>query len=68
MRQMYADTAAHQRPREIQRMKVGICAPYLNTYGGGEKYICTLAKILNENFTVVFLFLKILMCLNWKGD
>jgi len=33
-------------------VKIGIYAPYLETYGGGEKYICTIAKMLSENHDV----------------
>jgi glycosyltransferase involved in cell wall biosynthesis len=36
-------------------MKIGIYAPYLNTYGGGEKYICELTKVLSERFDVDFI-------------
>ena len=35
-------------------MKIGIYAPYLNTYGGGEKYICKIAEILSEKCNVEF--------------
>ena len=36
-------------------MKIGIYAPYLNAYGGGEKYICKIAEILGEKNDVNFL-------------
>lgn len=36
--------------------KAAIYTPYLDTYGGGEKYMMTIAEILSENFDVdVFL-------------
>lgn len=37
-------------------MKVGIYTPYLDTLGGGERYMMTIAEILSEKFSVdVFL-------------
>jgi len=39
-------------------MKIGIYAPYLNTYGGGEKYICKIAEILSEKNSVEFIVLE----------
>ena len=38
-----------------EKMKVGIYAPYLNTCGGGEKYICTIAEILSKKCDVEFI-------------
>lgn len=39
-------------------MKIGIYAPYLNAYGGGEKYICKIAEILSEKNSVEFIVLE----------
>jgi len=36
-------------------MKIGIYTPYLNTYGGGEKYICKIAEILSKEHDVEFI-------------
>ena len=36
-------------------MKIGIYAPYLNTCGGGEKYICKLSEVLSEKHDVFFI-------------
>lgn len=36
-------------------MKIGIYAPYLDTYGGGERYICQIAKILGKENDVDFI-------------
>jgi len=33
-------------------MKIGIYAPYLETCGGGEKYICAIAEVLSEDHDV----------------
>lgn len=39
-------------------MKIGIYAPYLEVYGGGEKYICKIAEILSEKNDVEFIVFK----------
>lgn len=39
-------------------MKIGIYAPYLNVYGGGEKYICKIAELLSEENNVEFVIFK----------
>ena len=39
-------------------MKIGIYAPYLETYGGGEKYICKIAEILSKKNDVEFIVFK----------
>lgn len=39
-------------------MKVAIYSPYLNTYGGGEKYIATIAEFLSRNNEVDLLLDK----------
>ncbi|MCD6429445.1 glycosyltransferase family 4 protein [bacterium] len=39
-------------------MKVGIYAPYLETCGGGEKYICKIAEILSKDNNVEFIVFK----------
>lgn len=36
-------------------MKIAIYSPYLNTAGGGEKYMLTIAEILSKNLEVDFL-------------
>lgn len=36
-------------------MKIGIYAPDLSAYGGGEKYICKIAEILSEDNDVEFI-------------
>ena len=36
-------------------MKIGIYAPDLSAYGGGEKYICKIAEILSEKNDVEFI-------------
>ncbi len=33
-------------------MTIGIYSPYLDTLGGGERYMCTLAAVLSRNHTV----------------
>lgn len=37
-------------------MKAAIYSPYLDTFGGGEKYMLTIAQILSENYSVDLLF------------
>lgn len=37
-------------------MKAAIYSPYLDTFGGGEKYMLTIAQILSKNFSVDLLF------------
>ena len=39
-------------------MKIGIYAPYLQAYGGGEKYICKIAELLSEENEVEFIVFK----------
>lgn len=39
-------------------MKIGIYAPYLDVFGGGEKYICKIASILSKENDVEFLVFK----------
>lgn len=39
-------------------MKIGIYAPSLEAYGGGEKYICKLAETLSKKNSVEFIFFK----------
>ena len=41
--------------RSGEKMKIGIYAPYLNTCGGGEKYVCKIAEILSEDNNVEFI-------------
>lgn len=36
-------------------MKVGIYTPYLNSFGGGERYMLTLAEVLSLNYSVELL-------------
>jgi len=36
-------------------MKIGIYTPYLNSFGGGEKFICRMAEVLRETFDVEFI-------------
>jgi len=42
----------------VKKMKIGIYTPYLNAYGGGEKYICKIAEILSEKNSVEFIVLE----------
>lgn len=37
-------------------MKAAIYSPYLDTFGGGEKYMLTIAQILSETYSVDLLF------------
>ena len=39
-------------------MRIGIYAPYLETCGGGEKYICKIAEILSKDNNVEFIVFK----------
>ena len=39
-------------------MKVAIYSPYLDTFGGGERYILTIAEVLSKTATVDLLFDK----------
>lgn len=38
-----------------EALRIGIYAPYLNTVGGGEKYIATIAELLSQTHSVDFL-------------
>ena len=40
-------------------MRVGVFAPYLETYGGGEKYICRIASQLSRKWDVEFMVFRI---------
>jgi hypothetical protein len=39
-------------------MKIGIYAPYLSVYGGGEKYISNIAEILSSGNKVEFIVVE----------